>query len=161
MTIPVTPPWGASPQTVRVNFGENVTDEVVKSAGSIIETYGGLVGVDLSRWPQNKLAWLKRAVELQAIYQTDNPDIYSLAIYRRLEADGVTQTFFNDDNTISPAARKCLLRLSGKYKIRTLKMRGASGITVPRSMFSEGEDTGEILGDDDDDQYQLYEEIEG
>ena len=128
-TISSDKPWGSTPDTVLASTRvEEVTPDQINVAASLIETYTGLAGRSLSRWPDRKLIWLQRATDYQAAYIVLNPDVFTIGIYKSLAADGVRQSFIDADNTLSPVARRCLMKLAKKQKARTLSLRGGSGI---------------------------------
>ena len=154
MSYSPTKPWSSTQVTVKRHTGVSVDSEDIQIAASIIEQYAGLVGGDLSRWPQRQLAWLSRAVDWQAAFVHNNPSLFTTKDasvqagtvgprgVRQIRADDVSITYDGGEHSeasvttreqydIDIHALTCLRNLAGKTKIRAVKsMKGATGITV-------------------------------
>lgn len=125
----------AGVKTVKEHTGETVTQEDINVAATIIEQYAGLVGVDLSQWSEVKLAWLSRAVDWQAAFIKNNPDILQNPTYKRLRADDVSIEYWDNRDMIDIDSRalQCLRHLGGRARVKAVKsLRGATGMVVQK-----------------------------
>ena len=135
-------PWGSTPRTVLANTGIEVTKANVAHAASMVEIYAGLVGRSTKMWSMVQCQWLARAVDWQAAFIASQPDLFSSGIYKELEVDDVEVTFVERGMVdLDRRAVRCLLNIGGQGRVRSLRTRGATGLTAGPPRISHDEDT--------------------
>ena len=135
-------PWGRTPLTVLSHTGVEVTSNDIDVASSMIEVYAGLVGRDLSRWTESRLSWLARATDWQASFVKNNPSLFTAGVYQSVRADDVQQVFRQRGMIdMDRRAVTCMLQIGGQGRVRSLRTRGATGLTAGPANAGVEEDT--------------------
>ena len=117
---------------VSVALNAAYTDAEVGQAQDVVELFSG--GLDLysedheARFSPSDLRNLRNAVQWQAKYQRENPDVLTREVFKRASANGASIERFDGDTdpALAPLARLCLKRLSSAapgFAIQTLRPR--------------------------------------
>lgn len=123
MTQPTTQATWATPADVLALLGQEVTDEIVGTANTVIEILGGRIySIAAPRTGARDLEWMKRAVVFEAVWITGQPDFFT-----RLDVQAITEgrrSIGVKDLSLmlAPMAKMALRRVSW-LKSRSLHVR--------------------------------------